>query len=156
MESRKQELQKELNDIRAKEVETKLLEMEGLESSASAIQKIEQAKAKAELDISCAKSEAQLKIDTSRSENSHKRMESMTHRFVTIGDFLLKFGIATAISISFIYIVYTGSIESLQEEFYPAATQSDTLFSLLSVVGPLFGMVLSYYFGKSKSSVNGE
>ena len=143
--TRKQELQEELNKIRALEIEKDLKVAEGVESSATAIQKIEASKAKAELEIACA-----------RAEIYEKKVEARTHRSVTIGDFILKFTIASAISGAFMYIVYAGSQASVTEELIGGASKTSSLFNLLSVVGPLFGMVLSYYFGKSKSSVNGE
>ena len=159
LQTRKQELQEELNKIRAQEIEIKLKESEELGSSAIAIQHIEASKAKAELEITTAKADAELKIDMSKAQNNQKRLESATHRVVTIGDFFLKFSIAFAISSAFLYIVYAGSqmpITKASELIGAAPVKDNGLFQLLSVVGPLFGMVLSYYFGKTKSSVNGE
>ena len=135
--TRKQELQEELNSIRAQEIENQLLKEEELGSSAEAIQKSEDAKA-------------------SRNE---RRIEAITHRAVTVGDFILKFTIAAAISGAFMYIVWAGSqmpITKASELIGASPSKDNGLFQLLSVVGPLFGMVLSYYFGKSKSSINGE
>ena len=153
---RKQELLDELNKIRGKEIEKQLIELDKTESSAVAIQHIEQAKAKSALDIECAKTANDLKIENAKSENKRKNIEHMTHRAVTIGDFSLKFLIASAVSGAFMYIVWTGSMASVEEELIGGSSKSTSLFNLLSVVGPLFGMVLSYYFGKTKSSVNGE
>ena len=132
--TRKEELQEELNLIRAKEIEIKLKEAEGLEDSAMTLEKVECAKA----------------------DRYEKKIEAKTHRAVTLGDFALKFVIASAISGAFMYIVYAGSQASVAEELIGGTSKTSSLFNLLSVVGPLFGMVLSYYFGKSKSSVNGE
>ena len=135
--TRKQELQEELNNIRAQEIETKLKEAEGLEDSAMTLEKVECAKA----------------------DRYEKKIEAKTHRAVTLGDFALKFVIASAISGAFMYIVWAGSqmpITKASELIGASPSKDNGLFQLLSVVGPLFGMVLSYYFGKSKSSVNGE
>ena len=157
--TRKQELQEELNKIRALEIEKDLKVAEGVESSATAIQRIEASKAKAELEISMAKADADLKVETAKSDNYQKKLESFSHRFVTMGDFMLKFCIASAISCAFMYIVYAGSqapVVKASELIGASTTKDNGLFQLLSVVGPLFGMVLSYYFGKSKSSINGE
>ena len=135
--TRKQELQEELNNIRAKEIEDQLIKDEELGSSVGAIQKAKDAEA----------------------IRNERKIEAKTHRAVTIGDFILKFTIASAISGAFMYIVYAGSqmpITKASALIGAAPTKDNGLFQLLSVVGPLFGMVLSYYFGKSKSSVNGE
>ena len=57
------------------------------------------------------------------------------------------------------YIVYHGSMAPVVKStdlIGVTSSKGNGLFQLLSVVGPLFGMVLSYYFGKTKSSINGE
>ena len=154
--TRKQELQEELNNIRAQEIEAKLKESEELESSAIAIQQVQAAKAKSELNIATTKADAELKVEMAKSDHAQKKIENKSHMFVTMGDFLLKFGIAFSISAAFLYIVYTGSMASVDEELIGGTSKTSSLFNLLSVVGPLFGMVLNYYFGKGKSSINGE
>ena len=82
--------------------------------------------------------------------------EQKNHNFVMRGDFLIKFLMAVAVSSAFIYIVYTGNVEAMEGAKGFSVGAGAGNFQLLSVVGPLFGMVMSYYFGKSKAGANGE
>ena len=78
------------------------------------------------------------------------------HDTVMYFDLLIKFCVAVAVSASFLYIVYTGNVEAMEGAKGFSVGAGAGNFQLLSVVGPLFGMVMSYYFGKSKASANGE
>ena len=75
--------------------------------------------------------------------------EARGHKFVMKGDFWIKLISAVGITAAFFYVAIT-SHHSLME----SVGGSDS--SLLSVLGPLFGIVLQYYFGKSKAGANGE
>ena len=134
MQSRKEELKNELQQIRAKELEQELAKSEKLAGNVESIQKVEDAKA----------------------DRYERQQSAKARRFVMAGDFILKFCIAVAVSVAFIYIIYTGSMASVEEELIGGSTKTSSLFNLLSVVGPLFGYVLSYYFGKNKVSSDGE
>ena len=134
MESRKQELLKELQEIKHKEVKAEIEKSTDLAGSADNIIKIEESKAKL-----------------------HKeKKDSLVHVWVMGGDFLIKFLMALFISLAFLHIVYTGNVEAMEGTSLIGESTSNGNFQLLSVIGPLFGMVLSYYFGKSKASANGE
>ena len=82
--------------------------------------------------------------------------EQKNHNFVMRGDFLIKFIVALAISGAFMWIVWTGNVEAMEGAKGFSVGAGSGNFQLLSVVGPLFGMVMSYYFGKSKAAANGE
>ncbi len=84
-----------------------------------------------------------------------KTEEQKAHNFVMRGDFLLKFIMASGILASFVWIVYTGNVDAMEEKGFSVGSGGGN-FQLLSVVGPLFGMVLQYYFGKNKAGANGE
>ena len=133
MENRKSELLAELSELRAIEIEKQLKETEGIIESAKELD-----------DIEALKSERRLK------EN-----DANSHGWVMRGDFFIKFCMAVAISAAFMYITYVGTMSSQDSQVLEFGKSSGH-FQLLSVIGPLFGMVLSYYFGKSKSSANGE
>ena len=143
--TRKEELQEELSSIKAKELELQLAELDEVEGSAFSIEKIESARADRLERVANAAAERDIKI-----------RESKSHDKVMFGDFILKFLIAIAVSAAFIYIIYTGSMASVEEELIGGKSKSSSLFNLLSVVGPLFGMVLQYYFGSKKAASNGE
>lgn len=81
-----------------------------------------------------------------------KKRTAGSHINIMYGDFAIKLVIAMFISIAFIHIVYTGNVDAMNSGAY----QSDGNFQLLSVVGPMFGAILQYYFGKNKSASNGE
>ena len=86
-----------------------------------------------------------------------KLSETKSHKNIMYGDFAIKFLMALFISVSFLHIVYTGNVDAMSEgQILVGESSGNGNFQLLSVIGPLFGMVLSYYFGKSKSSANGE
>ena len=132
--TRKEELKDELNAIRAKELEQELAKSEALAGNVESIQKVEDAKA-----------------------NRYERQQAAkSARWIMFGDFSIKFSIALFVSAAFIYIIWTGSMASVEEELIGGGSKTSSLFNLLSVVGPLFGMVLQYYFGTKKKSANGE
>ena len=56
------------------------------------------------------------------------------------------------------YVVVTGNMDAMEEPntFAQAVNGGSGNFQLLSVLGPLFGMVLQYYFGTKKKSAIGE
>ena len=134
METRKEELKRELQQIRAKELEQELAKSEELAGNVDAIQRVEDAKA----------------------DRYERQQTAKSERLVMWGDFSIKFIIALFVSFAFIYIIYTGSMASVEEELIGGGSKTSSLFNLLSVVGPLFGMVLQYYFGSKKKSSNGE
>ncbi len=88
-------------------------------------------------------------------KDKSKEIEAKSHRTIMYGDFGIKFFIALAISAAFMHIVYTGNAGAMEEQDILNISGSGN-FQLLSVVGPLFGMVLQYYFGTKKKSANGE
>ena len=134
MESRKQELLSELQEIKHKEVQAEIDKSTEMAGGAENIIKVEEAKVKL-----------------------HKEKQDATvHKWVMGGDFLIKFLMALFISIAFLHIVYTGNEDAMSSTNLIGETSNNGNFQLLSVIGPLFGMVLSYYFGKSKASANGE
>ena len=156
MATRKQELLEELNKIRSKEVEAQLLGFENVEGSAIAQLELEKAKTDHKVKVECSKADHEIKVATAKAKLSKERNDSRAHNWVMGGDFLIKFLMALFISISFLHIVYTGNVEAMGTKTLIGDTKGNGNFQLLSVIGPLFGMVLSYYFGKSKSSANGE
>ena len=132
METRKQELLKEINDIRAKEIEAQLIKEEELGSSAETILKLENAKAVRNLE----------------------KYDQKSHNFIMKGDFILKFVIASVISGAFIYTVITGVNAKQATDLLGSSSGSH--FQIISVLGPLFGAIIQYYFGKNKAASNGE
>ncbi len=132
--TRKEELLSELNDIKSKELQSELDKSYQLAGSADTVEKIQDAKA----------------------ERYERQQSAKSHRWIMFGDFSIKFFIAFAVSGAFMYIVHAGSIASVDEELIGGTSKTSSLFNLLSVVGPLFGMVLQYYFGKNKAGANGE
>ena len=134
MESRKQELLTELQEIKRKEIKAEIDKSTEMAGSAESIIKIEESKAKISKD----------------------KRDSIVHTWVMGGDFLIKFLMALFISLAFLHIVYTGNVDAMEGQNLIGESTSSGNFQLLSVIGPLFGMVLSYYFGKSKASANGE
>ena len=85
-----------------------------------------------------------------------KTIEQKGHNFVMKGDFWIKLFMALGVLSSFVWIVYTGNDNSMHPELLDVPARGNGNFQLLSVVGPLFGMVLQYYFGKNKAGANGE
>ena len=86
-----------------------------------------------------------------------KLSESKGHRWIMFGDFTIKFAMALFVSVAFIHIVYTGNVDAMSaKDALVGTTVGNGNFQLLSVVGPLFGMILQYYFGTKKKSANGE
>ena len=77
--------------------------------------------------------------------------EAKSHKFVMKGDFWIKLLSALGITGAFFYVAIT-SHHAGMNAIYSGSENS----SLLSVLGPLFGIVLQYYFGKSKAGANGE
>ena len=134
MESRKEELLAELQEIKSKEVQAEIEKSTELAGGAENIIKLEEAKTKA----------------------YKEKKDALSHSIVMGGDFLIKFLMALFISIAFLHIVYTGNVDAMASTNLIGETSTNGNFQLLSVIGPLFGMVLSYYFGKSKASANGE
>ena len=84
-----------------------------------------------------------------------KLQEAKSHRNIMYGDFIIKLLVAAFVSVAFMYVVVTGHWDSMEDGLV-GGTGGNGNFQLLSVLGPLFGLVLSYYFGKSKASANGE
>ena len=125
MQSRKEELKKELKAIQDKEMAEKLKDLNHLEGSV---------------------------------ESTLKLKDAQSHRNIMYGDFFIKFAMALFVSLAFIHIVYTGNVDAMTEgqKLIGAKTVGNGNFQLLSVVGPLFGMILQYYFGTKKKSANGE
>lgn len=118
--SRKLELQEELKKIHQKEVEKELSNYD------KAI--------KDRFDIT---------------EDKVKLAEIGMKKKMALGDFIIKLSVALGVSASFFYIVVTGHEMPIVDAIeYMPANKSSNKFSILSVVGPLFGMVLQYYFGK--------
>ena len=90
-------------------------------------------------------------------ENKLKLESSRAHKYIMYGDFGIKFCMALFVSIAFMHVVYTGNVDAMSGDgALIGAPAGNGNFQLLSVLGPLFGLVLSYYFGKSKASANGE
>ena len=135
MESRKQELLSELQEIKSKEIAIEVEKSTELAGGAENLIKLEEAKAKL----------------------YKEKQDAKVHTWVMGGDFLIKFLMALFIAVAFLYIVYTGNVEAMAgSKSLIGESSGNGNFQLLSVIGPLFGMVLSYYFGKSKASANGE
>ena len=134
MESRKQELLQELQEIKSKEIAIEVEKSTELAGGADSLIKVEEAKARI----------------------SKEKKDALVHTWVMGGDFLIKFLMALFISVAFLHIVYTGAIDGMEKTNLIGESSGNGNFQLLSVIGPLFGMVLSYYFGKSKASANGE
>ena len=131
--TRKQELQEELNNIRAKEIETQLIKEEELNTSSYAVQSAKDAE----------------------SARALQESETKSHTFIMKGDFLLKFFIAVTISAAFIYSVISG-VSVQQETNLLGNSSGGSHFQIISVLGPLFGAIIQYYFGKNKAASNGE
>ena len=117
---------------------------EELKSELAAIQKKEMAEKLKELNSIESSVESQVKLS-----------EVKSHRNIMYGDFLIKLLIGVAVTLAFIHIVYTGNVDAMETDLI-GQTSTNGNFQLLSVVGPLFGMVLQYYFGKNKAGANGE
>ena len=88
-------------------------------------------------------------------ENKLKLESSRAHKYIMYGDFGIKFCMALFVSIAFMYVVWTGNTMETQPGLI-GSVPNNSNFELLSVLGPLFGLVLSYYFGTTKASANGE
>ena len=114
-----------------------------LEQELHAINKKEMEKKLKELNSIESSVESQLKLKDAKS-----------HDFVMKGDFIIKFLMALFVSAAFMYVVYTGN--TMEPTNFIGNPVQDNNFQLLSVLGPLFGLVLSYYFGTTKASANGE
>ena len=84
-----------------------------------------------------------------------KVQEAKAHDFVMKGDFIIKFCMALFVSVAFMYVVWTGNTMETSNQLI-GSVPNNSNFELLSVLGPLFGLVLSYYFGTTKASANGE
>ena len=119
---------------------------EELQQELDAIQKKEMAAKLQELNSIESSVDAQLRLK-----------EAKSHNFVMKGDFFVKFLAALVISAAFIYIVIQGTMAEMQTGLVGSpASNASVFFQLLSVVGPLQGMILQYFFGTSKASANGE
>ena len=75
--------------------------------------------------------------------------EEMHHNVIKV-DLFIKTVIALAISIAFFYTVVQGVHHGT------SGTKASVHFQMISVLGPLFGAVLQYFYGKSKAGANGE
>ena len=91
-------------------------------------------------------------------ESQLKLGEAKSHRHIMYGDFIIKLLVAAGVTAAFMYVVVTGNMDAMEEPntFAQAVNGGSGNFQLLSVLGPLFGMVLQYYFGTKKKSANGE
>ena len=83
-------------------------------------------------------------------------VNAKSHRNIMYGDFVIKLAVALFVSVAFMYVVVTGHWDQMEDGGLIGSPAGNGNFQLLSVLGPLFGLVLSYYFGKSKASANGE
>ena len=88
-------------------------------------------------------------------ESQVKLKDSKSHRHIMYGDFAIKLLVAVGVTAAFMHVVYTGNVDAMQPDLLGNKSPNGN-FQLLSVLGPLFGMVLQYYFGKNKSGANGE
>ena len=88
-------------------------------------------------------------------ESQLKLKEAKSHSHIMYGDFLIKLFVAVSVSAAFMHVVYTGNVDAMETNLI-GETAPNGNFQLLSVLGPLFGMVLQYYFGKNKAGANGE
>ena len=79
-----------------------------------------------------------------------KEKEVKVHNHIMYGDFFIKFIIAISIGLAFMYTVIQGVHNG------SVGTKASVHFQMISVLGPLFGAVLQYYFGKNKAGANGE
>ena len=84
-----------------------------------------------------------------------KYQDAVAHKWIMGGDFLIKLFVAVGVTAAFMHVVYTGNVDAMEQNLIGEASPNGN-FQLLSVLGPLFGMVLQYYFGKNKAGVNGE
>ena len=84
--------------------------------------------------------------------------EAKSHRIIMYGDFAIKLLVAAGVTAAFMYVVVSGNMDAMESPntFQQAVAGGNGNFQLLSVLGPLFGMVLQYYFGTKKKSANGE
>ena len=90
-------------------------------------------------------------------ESQLKLTEAKSHRNIMYGDFAIKIAVAFGVTAAFMHVVYTGNAEAMTNDSeFGLVSASNGNFQLLSVLGPLFGMVLQYYFGKNKAGANGE
>ena len=134
MESRKQELLSELQEIKTQEVQAEIEKSTELAGGAENLIKLEEAKAKREKD----------------------REEATAHKNIMYGDFIIKLLVAAGVTGAFMHVVWTGNQEAMEASSLIGEAAGSGNFQLLSVLGPLFGMVLQYYFGKNKAGANGE
>ena len=88
-------------------------------------------------------------------DNKIKYHNSIAHKWIMGGDFAIKFFVAVGVTIAFMHVVYTGNVDAMGGD-NSFTVNGNGNFQLLSVLGPLFGMVLQYYFGKNKAGANGE
>ena len=115
-----------------------------LQSELKAIEKKEMEKALCELNHLEASVDSKLKLK-----------EAQSHSHIMYGDFLIKLFVAVGVTAAFMHVVYTGNVDAMEQNLI-GETSPNGNFQLLSVLGPLFGMVLQYYFGKNKAGANGE
>lgn len=78
------------------------------------------------------------------------------HNGIMFGDFMIKFFMALFIALAFFYTVYTGVNDESAGLVTKTTIKSNVHFQMISVLGPLFGAIIQYYFGKTKSASNGE
>ena len=99
-----------------------------------------------------------LKSLNESTESRLKIQDAIAHKWIMGGDFVIKMAVAFGVTAAFMHVVYTGNAEAMSDPntFAQAVGGNNGNFQLLSVLGPLFGMVLQYYFGKNKAGVNGE
>ena len=79
-----------------------------------------------------------------------RMQEATAHDSVLYVDLLIKLAMAIAIGGAFFFTIYEGVING------SVGAKASVHFQMISVLGPLFGAVLQYYFGKNKAGANGE
>ena len=79
-----------------------------------------------------------------------------THDNIMVGDFVIKLLMALCIAGGFFYTVYTGVNDESMGIVSKTTVKSNVHFQMISVLGPLFGAIIQYYFGKNKAGANGE
>ena len=88
-------------------------------------------------------------IDSSMDSKIRLQKEEL-HEVAIKTDLAIKFIFAFFIGAAFLYTIWHG----VQNGHVGA--KASVHFQMISVLGPLFGAVLQYYFGKSKAGANGE
>ena len=119
--------------------EKKLSRKEELEKQLEAIENKEMAEKLEELKH----------IDSSLDAKIRLKKEEL-HEDAIKTDLFIKGFIAFFTGAAFLFTIYHGV------QHGHVGAKASVHFQMLSVLGPLFGAVLQYYFGKSKAGANGE